>query len=93
MTVENEDSSETSLHMYQAKQLRIPEDSHPYHCGKNSPVSDDVTVMYRIWYRVLILPRNLNFTFLRTLYARDETNDCPPDTHQTALKINGGGAV
>ena len=63
MTVENEDSSETSLHMYQAKQLRIPEDSHPYHCGKNSPVSDDVTVMYRIWYRVLILPRNLNFTF------------------------------
>ena len=45
LTVEAAASSETAVQIYWAEQLRIPEKSHPYYCGRNIPESDDVTVV------------------------------------------------
>jgi hypothetical protein len=75
-------SSETSVHAHQNKQLRIPEDSHRY-CGKDSPQSDDVAVVWRFWYGVFIASRNLHFS-PRILCVRDDTSDCAPDAPRSS---------
>ena len=45
LTVDAAASSETAVHIYRAEQLLIPEDGHPYYCGRSSPESGDVTVV------------------------------------------------
>jgi len=89
LTVEAAASSETAVQIYWAEQLRIPEKSHPYYCGRNIPESDDVTVVWRLLYRVFILSRNFSFT----VPARCMREMKLAPTHRTAQKINGGGAV
>jgi len=56
LTLQAAASSETAVHTYRFQ------DMYPYYCWRSSPESDDITVVWRILYRVFILSRNLKFT-------------------------------